>query len=215
MDEIESDSDLSASGSARTGLSEFEPELRRAGELLRQNDLNGAFALLSRLEASYLRGAEVFLLLGEVLHRLGQTSRAARYRTLHDILRANFGIIDDGEARAETREILEFQHATDTSISFPEEPLGTQAGLREENETALEPFVPLTAAMAEELIRQGHHKRALEIYDRLLARNPEDAALLEAKNLAKRKAHEKRVLGVFEVWLKNIQRMKGELTGEA
>lgn len=215
MDGIESDRDLSSFESECTGLSGFESELGRARELLRDNDLGAAFALLSRLEAGYLRGAEIFLLLAEVLHRLGQTSKATRYRTLYDVLKANFGIIVQAERRAEMPEPLEFPRAMDTSFSFLGEPAGQQADNSEESETLLDAFVPVTAAMAEEFVRQGHYKRAVEIYDRLLAQDPEDAALREAKDLAKKRAHEKRVLGFFDVWLKNIQRMKSELTREA
>jgi tetratricopeptide (TPR) repeat protein len=215
MDDMESKNDLSAFESARTDMLEFEPGLRRASELLQENDLDSAFALLSKLEAGYLRGAEVFLLLGEVLRRLGQTSRATRYKMLYDILRANFGIIDEAESRTEVREALEFHRAVEAATSFLEDPLGSKAYSGEEDPDSLEAIVPVTSAMAEQLMRQGHYKRAVEIYDRLLAKDPEDTGLMGAKDTAKKKAQEERVLGVFEIWLKNIQRMKGELTGEA
>lgn len=214
MDEIESGRGLSVSESA-VDISEFEAGLRRARELLRQDDPNGAVALLGRLEAGYLRGAEVFLLLGEAFQRLGHTSRSTRYKTLYDILKANFGVLDHAESRVETRDDVVSHGEAETSVSSSDALVRPKAALSEEDETPLDAVVPLTTAMAEELARQGHYKRALEIYDRLLARDPEDATLLEAKGLAMRKAREKRVLGFFEVWLKNIERMKGELTEEA
>jgi len=215
MNEIEPRSGVLIAESDRSALSEFESGLRQARELLRKDDLNRAFSLLSELEACYLRGAEVFLLIGEVFRRRKQFYQAERYNTLYDILKANFGIIDKAGSRAEMREGVELHPTTESPISFFEEPLESQASLREQESDELEAFVPVTTAMAEELMRQCHYKRALQIYDRLLARAPEDASLQEAKRVAKKKAHEERVLEVFEVWLKNIQRMKSELTGEA
>ena len=55
-------------------------------------------------------------------------------------------------------------------------------------------FIPVTAAMGHELMRQGHFDRALEIFTLLAARHPEDQSLQEGKEEARKKGGQNVVL---------------------
>jgi len=196
----------------------FRRGLRKARSLIRDdNDPDAALDLLRRLEVDYVLGAEIFGLMAEVQRRKGNIPAGVRYQTLCDVLKGNFKIVEED--------------LTEAGIVF-------RAGIRDKDETLLgeafqrilEPpplplvdagqvsegdeFVPVTAAMGQEFMRQGHHERALAIYDRLLQANPDDESLKQAREAAGKKVREKRVLEIFQGWLKNINRMKSEpLTG--
>ena len=78
----------------------------------------------------------------------------------------------------------------------------------EEPESGEADFIPVTAAMGQEFMRQGHFDRALEIFNLLVKRNPEDQSLIQTREKARKKSREKKLLGVLRKWLENIEQMK-------
>lgn len=196
----------------------FRTGLRKARSLIRDdNDPDAALDLLRRLEVDYVLGAEIFDLIAEVQRRKGNVLSGVRYQTLYDVLRGNFNIVEEdlaeagvallpGPRRHEAETLL--SEAFQQILQPPRMP-EVDAGQVSEDE-----FVPITAAMGHEFMRQGHHERALVIYDRLLQSNPDDENLKQAKDAARKKVREKRALEIFQGWLKKINRMKSEpLTG--
>jgi lipopolysaccharide biosynthesis regulator YciM len=69
-------------------------------------------------------------------------------------------------------------------------------------------FVPITASMAQEFMRQGHYERAASIFAELSNKNPNDESLSRQRELALQKMKEKRLLQVFRRWLTNIEQIK-------
>jgi len=69
-------------------------------------------------------------------------------------------------------------------------------------------YAPVTAAMAHELMRQGHFDKAAEILNILLQQNPEDGSLKEILDEATKKGTENPILRTLGGWLNNIKDIK-------
>ncbi|GEM_PF-576264 len=67
---------------------------------------------------------------------------------------------------------------------------------------------PVTAAMGLEFMRQGHFERAEELFEELVRKHPEDESLREARDRARKRGREKRVVETLNGWLGNVKLMK-------
>jgi hypothetical protein len=166
------------------GVEGFPQQLGQARELLQNSDLEGAFRVLRDLEAQYIAASSLFDLLGDVLIRKGDVDQGFHYKQLHQILNRTLQIARG--AKQETR----VYPATPTS---------------EEEVKADLVYTPVTAAMARELMRQGHFDKAAKILDILTEQNPDDLSLREARN---RVVRENRVVRTLGGWLSNIKQIK-------
>lgn len=198
---------------------EFEQVLSKAEALFHGADLEGALELLTHLETKYVNAARLFDLLGDVLLRRGNIEEGIRYKTLHEILKGTFKIAAS-ESGTHTRSSTPKPFASRTPSAGPEahaevrQPCGMPADApavcdaEEEAEADKAEFIPVTAAMGQEFMRQGHFERAFEIFSLLVQRNPEDESLVKAREQARKKSREKRLLSVLHKWLENIEQIK-------
>jgi tetratricopeptide (TPR) repeat protein len=200
MSNIESKDNSKGSGSEHSSGGLFESGLSRARRLIDKGDLDQALELLLGLEAKYVNAVSLFDLLGEALLARGSVKEGIRYKTLHEVLRGTFQIvIDEG-----SRDAL-----ADSGLRPSLFDEGIMAG---EMDLAIDDFAPVTPAMGQEFVRQGHYGQAMRVFDKLIARNPADVSLREARDIAQKKDSEKKLLGVFQRWLKNIEQMKSDET---
>ena len=203
---------------------EFDHVLNKAEALLQRADLEEALELLTGVEKRYVRGVKLFDLLGDALLRRGNIEEGLRYKTLHEVLKGTFKIATDeavcGSGRARRMADSDYDSGLDVRPSEQEicAPTGEGAlapcGIPEKRLKTAD-FIPVTAAMGHEFIRQGHFDRALEIFTLLAARHPEDQSLQEAKEEARKKGRQNMVLEVLQRWLGNIERMKSSHPSEA
>jgi tetratricopeptide (TPR) repeat protein len=203
---------------------ELEYLLKKAETLLQNADLEGALDLLMFAEKRYVRAAKLFDLLGDVLLRSGKIEEGIRYKTLYEVLKGTFKIAADEatcdagrapgatEAELPSADLLRRPGRERLCAPLDEEALsrcvGTERGMRTGN------FIPVTAAMGHEFMRQGHFDRALDIFTVLSTRYPEDVSLLDAKERARKKNRQTMVLEVLQRWLGNIERMKSSPVSE-
>jgi tetratricopeptide (TPR) repeat protein len=198
---------------------EFEQVLRKAQALFRDANLEGALELLVRLEKKYVDATKLFDLLGDVLLRRGDIEQGIRYKTLHEILKGTFKIAA-AESGASAKPTLQRSPAGRSTFQGREAPAGFERltglheavvstfGAEDDVQAEREEFIPVTAAMGQEFMRQGHFDRAFEIFSLLLRKAPEDESLIEARERARKKSREKKLLSVLQKWLENIEQMK-------
>jgi tetratricopeptide (TPR) repeat protein len=180
-----------------TAASEFERAVNKAHDLLEKSDLDGALKILSVLESGYINCTKLFDLMGDTLLKKGDLKEGIRYKTLHEVLKGTFKIVTEhAERRTEDR----------PAVIEKDTPTSSEAA-------AAEPEFPVTAAMAQELMRQGHYDRAARVFARLLEMHPEDRLLREAGEKARRKYGEKELVGILQKWLSNIDRIKLDKSG--
>jgi tetratricopeptide (TPR) repeat protein len=203
---------------------EFDHVLEKAEALLQRAEVEEALNLLAGVEKSYVRAAKLFDLLGDALLRRGNTEEGLRYKTLHEVLKGTFKIATDEAVCSSGRgqSTADSDYASGLDVRPPEQEVCAPT-----DEGALAPcgipekklktsdFIPVTAAMGHEFIRQGHFDRALEIFTLLAARHPEDQSLQEGKEEARKKGGQNLVLEVLQRWLGNIERMKSSHPSEA
>ncbi|MBM3301271.1 MAG: hypothetical protein FJY85_15120 [Deltaproteobacteria bacterium] len=201
----------STGGSAPVFFTGFEGGLKAVRLRLEEGDLEGAHEALLALEERYVCGAVLFDLLGDVLLARGEVERGVRYKTLYQILNGTFRIVAEEAARdvrGPARERVE-----GPAVSIPQEPGTAPPAPQGPEDEGIGDYVPVTAAMAEEFMRQGHYEQAERILAQLAAKSPEDEALRQGQEAAHQRAKDKRLLLVFKRWLTNIERMKwGEPT---
>ncbi|AFM26348.1 hypothetical protein [Desulfomonile tiedjei] len=185
-------------GRTQESSGSFEQTLSKAGHLIEQGNIDSALALLSTMEFEYVRSARLFSLMGELFLRRGDVQMGIRYKVLHEVLKGTFQIAMDEVKRQRRQGIVIDQ--PDSSSALPAEH-GTV-------EDKAEDFIPVTAAMGHEFMRQGHYGRAQKIFAELAARNPQDLAVKQALEEARKKFHEKRIVGVLQSWLSNLEQMK-------
>ncbi|MEJ2715958.1 MAG: hypothetical protein P8182_02280 [Deltaproteobacteria bacterium] len=177
---------------------DFEEAIEKAQSLLEKGDTGSALFVLRNLERKYVRAVRLFDLLGTAHTRVGNLEDGTRCRSLHDELIDLFqrSGADDG-AEEETREgerDADGMHGAE--IGAPQ-----MAGL-----------FPVTAAMGHEFMRQGHFDRALEIFDALLVRNPDDDSLQQSRNEAHKKSRETKMLEFLKGWLGAIEKIRSQLS---
>ena len=73
-----------------------------------------------------------------------------------------------------------------------------------------EGLFPVTSAMGHEFMRQGHYDRAVEIFDVLIQKHPEDSALKQARETARKRGMETKMVGVLSGWLGRVDKMKSK-----
>ncbi|MBM4326602.1 MAG: hypothetical protein FJ118_05485 [Deltaproteobacteria bacterium] len=194
--------------------SEFDQALRKAQDLLREGKLEPALSLLLELEKRYIQSVRLFDLLADVLLRSGRIKAGIRYKTLHEILRGTYKIAKE-EMRVEGAigSGLLFKPGASPTGEGPLEFLPDSSGEVTES-GARQGLYPLTAAMGLEFMRQGHFRRAFEIFDELVRRHPDDQTLREARERALKKDRSKQVMELLQRWVARIEQMKAEQSPE-
>jgi len=189
-----------ATNSPSSASAPFEELLASARARYESADLDGALDILLGLEKRYLAATSLFELLGNVYIKRGDFRSAIRYKTLYEMLCAALHV----EPRGMTPERDSLAALLDTQRPLESRTVTPSAG--EEDEVSPPP-THFTAAMGHELMRQGHYGRALHVFNVLVEKNPEDGALREAREKARKKARERHVVGILERWLNNVHRM--------
>jgi len=179
----------------------FEQVLEEAKALMAGSDPDRALNLLSALERDYVRGVRLFALLGDIFLQRGETHLGIRYKVLHEVLSGTFRI-----AMEETRRDQE-PSVQNAELRRLLDEAGPRVSLRSETQ-AYEQFMPATAAMGHELLRQGHFDQALQIFTVLLAKNPGDPNLKQARDHARKRLNEKKIVNVLQNWLGNLDKIK-------
>jgi hypothetical protein len=185
---------LARDAEASCGLS-FERQLDNARSLLQNSDLEGAFKALQHLEAQFIAASSLFGLLGDVLIRKGSVEEGIHYKQLHQILSRTLQIARGAKTARDTVT----EHTTGSYWATPM--------LEEELDPDLV-YTPLTAAMAHELMRQGHFDKAAEILHVLVEQNPDDESLREVRDRADKEVRESRLLRTLGGWLNKIEKIK-------
>jgi hypothetical protein len=179
---------------------DFDALLSRGETLLRSGDVDGALGQLLALQERYVAATRLFYVIGEAYMRGMDLREGVRYKTLYEVLTSTLNAQRLVKARGEEA----------TSGRYLEGGLSElqRQQARQEPQKIDAPATHHTAAMGQELMRQGHFNKALQIFDRLVQAHPQDEGLLEARETARRKSRESQLLGVLERWLHNIEDMK-------
>lgn len=176
-----------------SACSELELGLRKAQDLILESDLNGALEILADLERIYITSTKLFDVMGDVLLKKGNIREGIRYKTLYEVLRGTLKIsTEHGRRAAPPTQKIELKDviSDESAVDFP-----------------------LTAAMGHALMQQGHYDKAYEIFMKLAANNPEDRSLIEAKDKARKKSSEKKLLQILEHWLEKIEKIRSNQAG--
>jgi tetratricopeptide (TPR) repeat protein len=173
----------------------FERQLDHARNLLQNSDLEGAFRTLQDLESQYIAASGLFGLLGDVLIRKGDVEQGIHYKQLHQILNRTLQIARGAKT---TQERIARQETSSYRV----------APASEEEFDADLVYTPLTAAMAHELMRQGHFDKAAKILDGLVEQNPDDESLREVRDRADKEVRENQLVRTLGGWLNNIKQIR-------
>lgn len=185
---------------AHAQTTDFDALLGRAQMLLNSSDIEGALEQLLILQEKYVAATRLFDMIGEAYMRGLDFRQGVRYKTLYEVLTSTLS----AQKLARPRPV----EPLPVSATSPGETEPPERAATEEPEAAPPLMTHCTAAMAHELLRQGHFDKALQMFERLLEKNPQEASLLEGKETARRKSRERRLMGVLERWLHNIEHMK-------
>lgn len=200
MSDTESYSNATETRTAKPGAIDFSAGLKNAEILIEAKDWEGALDVLTHLQVQYMDAVRIFDLMGDVLLRKGRTKEGIRFKTLHEVLKGTFRIVDEETSAGDL-------------IGPPKKaayPVREPRGVVSEPPTAGEfEYFPLTESVAKECLRQGHFDRAVAVLTKLLREKPGDRALGAALEEARKKQRGKQLLRVFQQWLKNIEQMKG------
>jgi hypothetical protein len=204
---------------------DFEDAIAKARSLFADGDLEGAHELLSHLEKRFVRAARLFDLFGDVLLQRGFVKDGIRYKTLHEILKGTFKIAKE-EADALESRMRGFSSPASVpdldALATPEagpDDVDQASGVPPAWSSELDepdssedagPLFPVTVAMGREFMRQGHYGRAVEVFDTLAQKNPDDPELHEALKRAGEMMRKKKLLGILQGWLENIENMKAK-----
>jgi hypothetical protein len=190
-----------------TQTTDFDALLGRAQALLSCADFEGALQQLLILQEKYVAATRLFDMIGDAYMGGLDFRQGVRYKTLYEVLTSTLSaqrLAQPGLAACDFADIPRTKETDLAEHTFSELPESVPA-----------PMTHCTAAMGRELLRQGHYDKALEIFERLLEGNPQDESLREGKDTARRKSRERRLLGVLERWLHNIEHMKSGRSGGA
>ena len=177
------------------GEVDFEQGLDKARSLFENSDLDGAFRLLQNLEAKYISASSLFDLLGEVLLRKGDVDQGLHYKQLHQVLNRTLQIARGAVPKKREAAVTPIAELSPGS-----------SGLEQDFPDMS--YAPVTEAMAQELMRQGHFDKAAQILNILLQQNPEDGSLKEILDEATKKGTENPILRTLGGWLNNIKDIK-------
>jgi uncharacterized protein HemY len=173
---------------------DFQETLSRVEKLLESGEVDRALETLATLHVSFLSASRFLDLMGEALLKKGRTKTAQRCKILYEALRGALGPGEGDPAHPET--------------NWGERLVET--GISESNDEAAEiaPALPVTEAMADELIRQGHLEHALKILSALQAGRPDDTALSRKIEAARSRIRRKKQSALLESWLCNLSKLK-------
>ncbi len=180
--------------------------IQKSAELIQSDQVDQALELLRSIERDYIQGAQLFDLLGDALLRQGQIEVGIRYKTMFEVLRGTFRILQEKRLSSQIQTESALSGKLKTSDELHLDP--------DENHPHEEVGLPATLSMGHELMRQGHYDKALEIYRKLAGRNPGDPQFEQHMEKAKKKRNEKELLGVLQHWLSNIDQIKSGRTKE-
>jgi tetratricopeptide (TPR) repeat protein len=175
----------------------FDEQLKEARNLLESGNIDGALNLFKRLEQQYVRAAELFSFMGDALLKNGQTGEGIRYKTLHKILVGTFKI-----AQEECRRGKSESPPIDQTLEARE------PEFQQDEDEELD--LPVTSAMGEQLLKQGHFYEAETLFNKLLKSDPSNDSIKENIRLARKKRNEKQVVQTLEAWLSNVTKIKNE-----
>ncbi len=184
---------------------DFDALLGRAQTLLNSSDFDGALEQLLILQDKYIAATKLFDMIGEAYMRGLDFRQGVRYKTLYEVLTSTLSAQKLAKAPFVACETTPMPRTSESDVA--------EQAFNEPQAAASPPMTHCTAAMGQELLRQGHFDKALQIFERLLEKNPQDETLLEGKETARKKSREKRLLGVLERWLHNIELMKTGRSG--
>lgn len=176
---------------------DFEDAIQKADTLLEKGENESALLLLLNLEKKYVKAARLFDLLKTAFSRIGCAEDGARSKSMYD------GLVDLFERSGSCRETVE-----EAALHEEQQPEGIDTGDIDGPPAAS--LFPVTAAMGREFMRQGHFDRALEIFEALLAGNPEDEDLQRSRDEAHKKSRETRLLEFLKGWLGAIEKIRSE-----
>lgn len=176
----------------------FSAGLKSAETLMKLKDWEGAIDLLSNLQAEYVKSVRVFDLMGDVLLKQGNTKEGVRFKTLHEVLRGTFKIVEEETSYADVstadKDSVDSVKVSQVVIDRPTDEASD--------------YFPLTESVAKECMRQGHFDKGVAVLTKLLRERPGDKALETALEEAREKQRGKQLLKIFQQWLKNIEEMK-------
>jgi hypothetical protein len=181
---------------------DFEEALSNVEAALQAGEVDRALDMLSALQVRYARASRLFDLMGEALLKKGRVEAARRCKTLYEALRSVLGP-GWGEAGP-----VGFVYAPKPSVSSLEDETEAAAVPAVGETPELGPSLPVTEAMADELLRQGHTKHALRILDALLAETQDNDALLHKADAARKRIRQGKKAALLEGWLSNLSRLK-------
>lgn len=198
MSHAESDGNAKVPCTGEPFETSFSVGLKHAEGLIKKKNYDEALELLSRLQAQYVDAVRIFDLMGDVLLKQGNTKEGIRFKTLHEVVKGTFRIVEEETSLVDLK-------LSAKATSRTEEARESAEDQRDEEETE---FFPLTESLAKECVRQGHFDRAVAVFTRLLRDKPGDPGLMEALEEARKKQKGKQLLKVFQQWLDNIEQMK-------
>jgi pentatricopeptide repeat protein len=189
---------------------DFERAVDQARDLCRQKDYDTALELLRTLEERYTGSVTLFDLIGDILLARGDVEEGIRYKTLYEVLRGTFRILDTESRRSAPIAAQSVPIPRDTPQ--PREAVGIPTMKpcvpEVEREAGDAVALPVTISMGNECMRQGHFDRAYDIFSKLIESGCVDNTVREAREKARKKKNEKDVLGVLNNWLENLNKLK-------
>lgn len=171
---------------------DFHEGIQQARAFLEDHDITRCLTSLSVLEKRYVEAAQVFDLIGQAFLVAGKVHEGTRYKTLHAVLTGIF------------RSVLETEHSTGR-FSLTE-----KLDLRDDSEAIdqSDGLLPVTFAMGLEFMRQGHYGHALQVFEQLLKKEPENSDLRDIRNMAEIKYKKNKLRDILERMVRNVERMK-------
>ncbi len=192
---------------------ELSSELVRAKSLLEQGQVESCLEVLSAIGADYKRASYFVDLLGDAFLSKGDVQRAARYKTLFEILtkvlesldQESVGLIHEhyGEQLYPTSHFVRFQRDQFSSLMDEEEESDD-----EESKKLTPDVMPVTLAIGKQYLAQGHFDLAAAVFEKLVLQNPMD---LELQNLLAKARNSKRretITRVLQTWLEKVEKLK-------
>ncbi len=174
--------------------------------------------ILLRLAGEYVRSAKIFLLLGNLKTNSGDVIQGERYRTLYDALKGTFESVLGNAVRPPEHWLSDRQLGVETGLgSLVGVQQATHSPARDNirdstNLPGILDVAPVTVAMGRQFLKQGHFRKALNIFNKLLEQKPEDSDLLNLQDQTAKKVKETHVVNVLHHWLENIGRIKNPET---
>lgn len=178
---------------------DFEEALSTVEEALRSGEVDRALDMLSVLQIRFVRASKLFDLKGDALLKKGLQDAGRRYKRLYEALRNTLRVVA-GEAGS-----IDFSDEITGAIavSGPVEDVTPEVDAHE-----IAPPLPITEAMADELLRQGRPELARGILDALREERPDDEALSVKAEAVRKRIRSRKKAALLEGWLSNLAKLK-------